>query len=399
MRPHAPTPRAAGPVEDRPCIAHLTHSLGQGGVERGILHLVTRIPAERYRQLAISLSEPSDLAEAIGADRVVRLEKRPGNDLGVIFRLARLLRRERVQLLHARGWATLLEGRLAAWLAPGCRMLYAYHGTTYEDLRRPRRRRRLAQRLLLPHMDALLAVSPSAAQSWLAGVGLPGAQVEVIPDGVPLPTPLGPAARAALRRGLGLSTGFAIGTVGRLDPVKDHATLLRAFAALHRNGLPATLLVIGDGPERGRLERAAQEAGLSAAVRFLGSRPDAARLLPALDLFVQSSLSEALPNALLEALAAGVPAVATAVGGTCDVLAEPETGLLVPPRDPDRLAAAMASLLAEPARRERQSAAGRRLVRARYSLDAMLRAYEQLYDRLLGGGLTAPARLVAEGGH
>jgi sugar transferase (PEP-CTERM/EpsH1 system associated) len=392
-------PGTRRPVADRPCIAHLTHSLGQGGVERGILNLATRLPGERFRQIVISLNEPSDLAPAIGADRVFRLGKRPGNDLAVVLRLAKVLRAEQVDLLHARGWATLLEGRLAAWLVPGCRMVYGYHGTTYEDLRRPRRRRLLAQRLLLPRMDALVAVSPSAARTWLSEVGLPGAPVQVIPDGVSLPTPAGPATRAALRRGLGIPGGFCLGTVGRLDPVKDQATLLRAFARLRLDGLPATLLLIGDGPERSRLEALTARLGLHGAVRFLGSRTDAPRLLPAMDLFVQSSLSEALPNALLEALAAGVPVVATAVGGTCDVLHDGETGALVPPGDPERLAADIGRLLGDPAGRERYAAAGRRLVRARYSLEAMLRAYAHLYDTLLPGRIPVATAASLQGGY
>lgn len=365
-----------------PCIAHLTYALGQGGVERGIVQLATRLPAERFRQIVISLAEPSDLAEEIGTHRVFRLGKGPGNDLKLVLRLARILRTERVDLLHARGWATLLEGRLAAWLAPGCRMIYGYHGKTFEDLAQPRRRRLIAQRLLLPRMQALVAVSPTAAREWLGEVGLE-VQVELIPDGIPLAPPVRPETRAALRRELGVPAGsICVGSVGRLDPVKDQATLLRTMASLAASGLDAVCLLVGDGPERPSLTRLAGDLGLRERVRFLGSRRDVPRLLPAFDLFVQASLSEALPNALLEGLGAGLPVVATAVGGTLDVV-RPEVGLLVPPADPAAMALAVLRLARDPELRHRLGTAGRALVSRRYSLDAMLTAYADLYARLL----------------
>jgi glycosyltransferase involved in cell wall biosynthesis len=231
-------------------------------------------------------------------------------------------------------------------------------------------------------MDALVAVAPTAAREWLGEIGL-AVQVELIPDGIPDAPPVRPESRAALRRELRVPAGsLCVGSVGRLDPVKDQATLLRALASLTASGLDAVGVLVGDGPERPALQRLAAELGLRDRLRFLGARRDVPRLLAAFDLFVQASLSEALPNALLEGLGAGLPVVATAVGGTLDVV-RPEVGLLVPPADPGAMALAVLRLARDAGLRHRLGAAGRALVAHRYSLDAMLAAYADLYARLL----------------
>jgi glycosyltransferase involved in cell wall biosynthesis len=179
--------------------------------------------------------------------------------------------------------------------------------------------------------------------------------------------------------------------------VKDQATLLRAMASLAASGLDAACLLVGDGPERPALTRLAGDLGLRERVRFLGSRRDVPRLLPAFDLFVQASLSEALPNALLEGLGAGLPVVATAVGGTLDVV-RPEVGLLVPPGDPAAMALAVLRLARDPELRHRLGTAGRALVSRRYSLDAMLTAYADLYARLLPPAAPAWAGAMRKAG-
>jgi glycosyltransferase involved in cell wall biosynthesis len=182
--------------------------------------------------------------------------------------------------------------------------------------------------------------------------------------------------------------------VGRLDPVKDQGTLLRAVAEARRGGAPAVCLLVGDGPERPALTRLSAELGLGDLVRLLGSRRDVPRLLPAFDIFVQSSLSEALPNALLEAMGAGLPVVATAVGGPQDVV-RPDVGLLVPPRDPGAMAEALAALIQDSGQRRCLGAAARALAAERYSLEAMLTAYADLYTHLTPHTARTPHRAPA----
>jgi glycosyltransferase involved in cell wall biosynthesis len=174
--------------------------------------------------------------------------------------------------------------------------------------------------------------------------------------------------------------------VGRLDLVKDHATLLDAFARIHTHDGGATWLVLaGDGSERSRLTDLAERLGIEARTLFLGHRDDIPRVLAACDVFALSSLTEGMSNALLEAMGTGLACVATRVGGNDEVIDEGETGFLVPSRDPAALAVALRHVVSDPALCAELGAAGRRRVSAEFSLATMASRYESLYASLARG--------------
>jgi glycosyltransferase involved in cell wall biosynthesis len=228
--------------------------------------------------------------------------------------------------------------------------------------------------------DGVIACSPRVADSFAQHhPGFDPARIIVVENGVALPgagAPTDPL--AAVRR----PGHHVVICVARLDPLKDLGTLIQAVASRPE---PTQLVVVGDGVERGRLEAVAAELGVRDRVTFLGYRSDVAALLAGADVFALSSLTEGLPIAALEAMAAGLPVVATAVGGVPDVVEPGRTGLLVPPRDPARLGAAIAELLGDPARRAAFGAAGKERAATRFSLRAMalnyLRAYRELEAR------------------
>jgi glycosyltransferase involved in cell wall biosynthesis len=172
--------------------------------------------------------------------------------------------------------------------------------------------------------------------------------------------------------------------VGCLAPRKDQGVLLEALALLAAGGARVRAALVGDGPDRAALEAQARRLGLESRVRFLGERADIELLLPAMDVFVLSSREEGIPNALLEAMAAGLPAVATAVVGTPEVMQDGETGWLVPARDPRALATALGDALARPEEARRRAAAARRAVEERMSIDAMVRRHETFYRTAAG---------------
>jgi glycosyltransferase involved in cell wall biosynthesis len=224
------------------------------------------------------------------------------------------------------------------------------------------------QRLAYRCATKVVANSP-AARRMLEREGVAPASIAVIPNGVDL---------AAFARDKPASTVRRFITVANLRAEKNHETLLAAAAALQRVYSDVEFQIVGDGPRRQQLEQLAHDRGLSR-VTFLGHREDVAALLAAADAFVLPSRSEAFPNGALEAMAAGLPVVASAVGGLLDLLEDGRTGLLVPPGDPEALAAALRSLIDAPERAAAIGRAARADVQQRYSFDRMVSSFEQLY--------------------
>jgi len=225
-----------------------------------------------------------------------------------------------------------------------------------------------------------VAVSDAVADTAVA-LGVPRARVTVIPNGVDVERFAAAEADASVRRENGTPV---VGSVGCLAARKDYPTLLAALALLDGRGRSFRAVIVGEGKERVALERQVEQLGLAERVRFLGERPDVERLLPGMDVFVLSSREEGIPNALLEAMAAARPAVATAVGGTPEVMQDGQTGWLVPPRDPAALARALETVLADPAEAARRGAAAQRYARERLSIQSMVERHQGFYERAAG---------------
>ena len=234
----------------------------------------------------------------------------------------------------------------------------------------------------------LVAVSEQVAQNAIRTERLRAGKVVVIPNGIPLGGQhLSAAEREASRAALGVpADALLVMAVGRLVPVKGHAGLLRALAHMHAGEQPAYLALVGEGELRDKLEAQARSLGLEERVIFTGARQDADRLLQVADIYAQPSLREGLSIAMLEAMAAGLPVVASEVGAAGDVLTDGESGLLVPPGDEGVLIAALEDLLADAEKRARLGAAARERVAAEYSLQRMCEAYEALMFQELAAG-------------
>jgi glycosyltransferase involved in cell wall biosynthesis len=219
-----------------------------------------------------------------------------------------------------------------------------------------------------------VVVNSRAALEEERRAGAPADTTTYIPNGVDVAEE-GPPARAAL----GLPEGFLVVAVGQLSEIKGHRYLIEAWPEVVRAHPAARLVLVGDGPRGPALQEQARRLGVDGSVFFLGFRPDGRRYAAAADVFVQPSLTEGMPNAVLEAMAAGRPVIATRVGGVPELITDGETGRLVPPADPAALAAAIASLLADEAERLRLGGAARARTRAEFSADTVRSAFEGLY--------------------
>ncbi len=369
--PSGPTRVArAGPI---PVLFMLTN-FDRGGAERILTRCATGLSRDKYAVQAAALQGRSramtgDLAGA--GIPVHDLGMAWKGDFRILVRLARLLRRERIQVLLAFMFHPTLLGRLVGWLCAVPIRISSERVMAWEG-----RGRRLLNRWTVRLATHVVAVSDRVAAYAAQEFRIPPDRLSTIYNGVDLdhfrPTRRGRDDEAPV-----------IGSTARLHVKNDHATLLRAFARVKARWPGARLLLVGRGPEEARLRALATSLGVPAQVQFVGEQADVAPYLHQMDLYVQSSVAEGMPNSVLEAMAVGLPIVATSVGGTPEVVVDGETGLLVPPRDPVALADGMLKLLEDRTMADALGRAGRARVEAHFGEAEMLRRIESLLDRLV----------------
>lgn len=367
-------------VKTRPIqLIHIVRDFSHGGMENGVANLVNHHDPERVQGSIYVLAKADGFVHRVrDQHRVVVLDRCQGNDPWVVWHLARRLRRAKPDIVHTHGWGTLVEGGIAAKLARVPVWVHGEHGTM-----ETRRRNIWAQRMMWRWADQLLSVSENHRQALAQTMGVAADRIQAIPNGVALDRFQERSTTTALRQRFHIPSGHVvIGSVGRLVEVKHYHHLITALAGLIRQQMPISGVLIGDGPLRSALQEQAETLGIAERVHFLGRRDDVPALLPLLDLFVLPSRSEGMSNTILEAMATGLPVVATAVGGTPEMVVDGETGRLVLPEDPKGLEAVLATLLANAEQRRYMGQQARRRVETLYSLSAMVRAYETLYEQL-----------------
>lgn len=356
-------------------------TLGVGGAERMVARLVHHLVASGHHVGVVSLYDrvPRSVEADLRAEGVELhfLGKRPGPDLRMVPRLARVIGAFRPDVLHSHS-SHVLRYALPALAFRRCRVLHTLHNLAEFEADRPGR---LLQRGAFRLGVVAVAIGDAVADSMRRAYGL--APHRTIPNGIPLVDYATPAAaRGELREALGLPADVPVLlSVGRFKAQKDHATLLSAFASGRLRALGARLLLAGDGELRAALERQARELAIADRVRFLGVRADVPRLLAAADVFALSSRFEGNPLCVMEAMAAGRPVVATAVGCVPELVSA-ESGLLVPPQDPGALERALFALASDLPAARAKGAAAARVARERFDDALTARSYERLYAEM-----------------
>lgn len=372
------TSRETGGSGRTPRVLQVALSLNPGGTERLVVDLVRHF-AGQIPMAVCCLDEVGAWASELAADGVpVTALHREAGFRPILGRaIAQAAAAHAANVIHSHQYSPFVYSCLARLWRPGCRLIFTEHGRLSDV--GPSPKRRLANRALQVFPREVFAVSEDLRQHIIAE-GFAPSIVNVIYNGIvvgPLPDR---AAREDVRCAIGASDStFVVGTIARLDPVKDLRTLITAVSECVKQ-IPMRLLIVGDGPERGSLEQCAVETGAAPFVRFLGHRDDARRWLAGCDAYVNSSVSEGVSLTILEAMAAGLPVIATRVGGTPEVLSD-ASGRLVPPREPLALATTLRELATRRDLRESMGRAARQRVEDRFTLERMIGAYRSAYYR------------------
>lgn len=312
---------------------------------------------------------------------LVLLRQRATLDPGLITQARRIVLEHDINVIQTHGYKSNVIGMFLRRLC-GRPWIGFAHGFTDENWK-VRLYNRI-DRAALRRADLIVTVAEST-KKLLASNGLPEAKIRLIYNAID-PSEIAPKAPAEeVRRRHGLSSSHkVVGVIGRLNPEKGQMVFLRAMATTIRGCPEAKALIIGDGQDRPALERFCRERGLDEHVLFLGYQASVADYYQILDLLVLPSLSEGLPNTVLEAMSFGVPVLATAVGGVPEII-EKDNGVLVPPNDPDALADGMVELLRNDAVRRRIGQAGRSSLYPRFAPDERVRRIVELYNEVLSG--------------
>jgi sugar transferase (PEP-CTERM/EpsH1 system associated) len=356
-------------------ICHVVLSLEPGGLENGVVNVVNGLNDAEFNSSICCLQRTGEFAARIRPDvKITAMGLRAGNDVRLPVRMAGMFRLGKVDIVHTRNAEAFFYGWIAARLAGVPVFIHSEHGRTFPE----KSLRARVQRLMLRNVDAAFAVSERLKLDLIREIGVRSDRFEVLYNGVDL-AKFRPHAIAATKDSN--HPTLRIGSVGRLVAVKNYALLLKAFVRLPK-ALRCKLVLVGDGPERPLLEQLASTLHIADRVEFAGHRDDVGQLLHSIDIFVLPSLSEGMSNTLLEAMAAGLPVLASDVGGNREIIEHEHNGLIFRSEDVEGAANQLARLVADADLRMALGIAAAERVRNKFSITAMLQGYEALYRRV-----------------
>ncbi len=375
--------------DPRPLVVHVMYRFDVGGLENGIVNLINHMPRDGYRHAVVSLTDITDFRRRIIRDDVqfIALEKPPGHALWIYPKMFKLFRTLKASIVHSRNLGAL-EAVIPAWAAGVPVRIHGEHGRDVGDLHGLSKKYQWARRLYRPFVTYYIALSRDLEHYLTSRVGIAQSKVLQIYNGVDAQR-FQPAGTRQPILGCPFSGPeyWLVGTVGRMQTVKDQTTLARAFiralviAPELKDSL--RLVMIGDGPLRAQSQTLLEEAGCAQLAWLPGERNDVPEILRGLDCFVLPSLAEGVSNTILEAMASGLPVIATDVGGNSELVDTGRSGVLVSAGDVEAMAQKIVSYANDHAQARSAGQEGRAAVERQYSMAAMVQQYQGLYDHLL----------------
>ena len=361
-----------------------------GGLENGVVNLINNMPPQAYRHTVLALTEVTDFSRRIQRNDVefISLRKPPGHGIWQCAKLFKLFNQLRPAIVHSRNLAAL-EVQLPARLAGVPGRVHGEHGRDVGDFDGSNVTYQRVRRVYKPFVSHYVALSRDLDDYLVDKVRVPKAKITQAYNGVDTqrfsPSASGPAPIAGCP--FNPDEHCLVGTVGRMQTVKDQLMLAQAFVqALELDPQLKSrlrLVMVGDGPLRAQAVDVLESAGVAHLAWLPGGRSDVAQIMRGLHVFALPSLAEGISNTILEAMASALPVVATAVGGNSDLVAHGQTGFIVPAADPQAMARQLVALALNPAQARRLGEAGRERVLAKFSMQAMVSTYQSVYDQQL----------------
>ncbi len=350
-------------------IVHILFSFSTGGMEKGIAMLVNATH-QQIEHIILCIKETGESERLLPkGSRVISLHKSDGNSILFLFRLARMLKELKPDIVHTRNWVGL-DGVIAARMAGIKNIIHGEHGWGVADPDGRNTKRVFIRRVLSWMTKEYICVSRQMVP-WLENdIGISRRRITQIYNGVDY------IHYTPVKRNVS-NNGIVIGAVGRLDPIKDHPTLFKAFEELKRSIPDATLMVVGDGPEREKLEKLAGDR-----IVFLGNRSDVPELMQTFDLFVLPSINEGISNTILEAMATGLPVLASRTGGNPELVEDGINGHLFDVGDWKHLAELMITYCIDRKKRSEHGKESRQIIVRDFSIDKMAKQYTSVWRRL-----------------
>ena len=380
-------------VDKRPHVVHVMYRFDTGGLENGVVNLINHMTVDAYRHTIVALSEVTDFRKRILRSDVefIALRKPPGHGVWQYPKLFQLFRRLKPDIVHSRNLAAL-EVQAPAWAANVPLRIHGEHGRDVGDFDGSNLTYQRVRRFYRPFVHHYIALSRDLDDYLVQKVHVPHKKITQAYNGVdtvrfhPAPGGTQPITGCPFDP----ARHWLVGTVGRMQTVKDQVMLAHAFvqaiALAPKLRSRLRLVMVGEGPLRAQAQAALEAAGVAELAWLPGERDDVADIMRGLHLFALPSLAEGISNTILEAMASGLPVLATDVGGNADLVVVGQTGDIVPSADPRAMAQRLVEFASDPERALVMGRAGRQRVQASFSIQAMVSTYQAVYDRHLRRG-------------
>lgn len=362
-------------------ILHLTHDMGIGGTEQVICQLISNLDEQYECDIACIDGTVGPLGQQLKQQgiRFSVFDRQPGFDLALIGNIRKLLRENSYDIIHCHQYTPYVYGILAAMFGPA-KVVFTEHGRFHPDSYSWKRR--LVNPLLGWCTDSIVAISAATARALSHYEWFSARAIDVIYNGI---DPDSDSQPKQLRGELGIPADHVVfGTIARFDPIKNIPMMIEAFATVHQEHKNTTLLLVGDGDEREKLELLVEQSGLKHAVVFTGYQEDTASFMAMMDVYLLTSFSEGTSMVLLEAMSSGTSSIVTAVGGNVEIIEHDVNGMIVESEDVPALAGWMSQLAVDSVLRQRLGEAATVVFNERFSVATMSSRYSETYHRVLG---------------